>query len=60
MKYNKKLLGIVSAFAIAIPMSLGSVLANGTVDFTKTSSQAFVKHINAIELWKNHPEKSGW
>ena len=38
MKYNKKLLGIVSAIAIAIPMSLGSVLANGTVDFTKTSS----------------------
>lgn len=38
MKCNKKLLGIVSAFAIAIPMSLGSVFANGTVDFTKISS----------------------
>ena len=38
MKYNKKLLGVVSAFAIALPMSLGSAFANGTVDFLKTSS----------------------
>ena len=38
MKYNKKLLGVVSAFAIALPMSLGSAFANGTVDFIKTSS----------------------
>lgn len=47
MKYNKKLLGIVSAFVIAIPMSLGSVFANTTVNFTKVDSSTSEKVANA-------------
>lgn len=38
MNNKKKLLSLVSAFAIAMPMSLVSVFANSTVDFTKISS----------------------